>query len=110
MKTVFVVLHNLPRQCNKMSSYEARLKQALQAQEEDLVGRESSPLIKRAVQFAVQERREDPPPTNYALQRQSTAQSQQMRQLLDAEQARREVMKQEISSIHCSGTRDKNTR
>ena len=78
-------------------SYEARLKLALQAQEEDIVGRESAPPVKRAVQFAVQ-------------RQMSSAQVQQMRQLLDAEQARREVMKQEISSIHCSGTRDKSTR
>ena len=100
----------MPLHCNKMSSYEARLKQALEAQEEDLIARESTPMLKRAVQFAVQERRQDPPPS-HSLQRQvSSAQSQHMRQLLDAEQARREVMKQEISSIHCSGTRDKNTR
>jgi hypothetical protein len=93
-----------------MSSYEARLKQALQAQEEDLVGRESAPLIKRAVQFAVQERREDSPSSKPVQRQVSSAQAEQMRLLLDAEQARREVMKQEISSIHCSGTRDKNTR
>lgn len=91
-------------------SYEARLKLALQAQEEDIVGRESAPPVKRAVQFAVQEQRRQDAPTPPVQRQMSSAQVQQMRQLLDAEQARREVMKQEISSIHCSGTRDKSTR
>jgi hypothetical protein len=39
----------------------------------------------------------------------SLAEQEQRRRQLQAEARRREVMMEEISSIHCSGTRDKNT-
>ena len=39
----------------------------------------------------------------------SMAEQEQRRRQLQAEARRREVMMEEISSIHCSGTRDKNT-
>ena len=98
-----------------MSSYDQMLQKALLAQEEDLevgsrITNTTSKPEHRAVQVAVPEDVKKAAIALLQLRAPSLQQVEHARLAQMAEVARREVMKQEISSIHCSGTRDRNTR
>jgi transposase len=93
-------------------NYEAKLKQAFKVQAED--EEELSHNLLRPLHTAsqVQQRSERDAGKQRDVNREqpiSKSQEEQHREMLEAERLRRQVMMQEISSIHCSGTRDKNT-
>ena len=90
-----------------------QLRMALEAQEEDLqelqprnvATLQRSALVQKQDEARVKNR--DSAPIAIAP---SQSEQEQRRLQLQAEAKRRQVMMEEISSIHCSGTRDKNTR
>jgi hypothetical protein len=95
-------------------SYAQQLSMAMAAQAEDLeelLPRNLATVQRSAVvQKQVESTREKNRETAPIAIAPSQAEVEQRKQQLQAEARRREVMMEEISSIHCSGTRDKNTR
>jgi hypothetical protein len=95
-------------------SYAQQLKLAMSAQEQDLeelIPRNLGTFQRSAVQkqpeeINTREKNRETAPITIAP---SLAQLDLRKQQLQAEAKRREVMMEEISLIHCSGTRDKNT-
>jgi hypothetical protein len=97
------------------NSYAEKLKKAMDAQAQDLEEINTVPQKVSALQ--VQQRSEkDEKKLDRKLRdtvQESTvsmSQQEQHKNFMEMERNQRLVMMQEISSIHCSGTRDKNTR
>jgi hypothetical protein len=99
---------------NKMSVYSTFLKKAMEVQEEDALEMEKRsllPNVKTAtsanLDFARSKERGE---LNSQAMHVSKVHELNFRQALESEKLARELFKQEISSIHVSGTRDLNTK